>query len=118
MVSSNPSSIPGDNNGKPFAFSHRVEAVNGNLGARLSLADVQAMTRDHFEGTEYDLSVGAAAGPYNNPIRYDRNANIANRGGYFERAISLHRTSYSFVAQVHPSIADKRVFFGLFNYFV
>jgi dipeptidase len=75
-----------------YPFSVKVEK-------KLSVHDIMAMNRDHFEGTEFDLAHNAAAGPYNNPNRYDRNRKPEYAGGYFERAISLHRTSYSFVAQ-------------------
>ena len=75
---------------EPYPFSVRAEHA-------LSLDAVTAMNRDHFEGTRFDLSVGPAAGPYNNPNRYDRRREKEYAGGYFERAISLHRTSYSFV---------------------
>ena len=75
---------------EPYPFSVKVEHP-------LSLDAVTAMNRDHFEGTKFDLSVGPAAGPYNNPTRYDRRREKEYAGGYFERAISLHRTSYSYV---------------------
>lgn len=75
---------------EPYPFSVRVDHT-------VSLDTLLAMNRDHFEGTQYDLSAGPAAGPYNNPNRYDRRREKEYAGGYFERAISLHRTSYSFV---------------------
>lgn len=33
-------------------------------------ADVMRILRDHYEGTEFDLTQGLAAGPFNNPVRY------------------------------------------------
>ena len=75
---------------EPYPFSVQVEHD-------ISLDAVMAMNRDHFEGTKFDLSVGPAAGPYSNPNRYDRRREKEYAGGYFERAISLHRTSYAFV---------------------
>ena len=62
------------------------------------------MTRDHFEGTAYDLSVGPSSGPFNNPTRYDRRKEAEYRGGFFERAISLHRTTYAIVATARPHL--------------
>ncbi|RHY22445.1 hypothetical protein DYB32_009502 [Aphanomyces invadans] len=58
--------------------------------------------RDHFEGTEYDMTKGPAAGPYGDPDRYDINMNgnmtkSMALTGHFERAISIFRSSYSFV---------------------
>ena len=37
----------------------------------LTLGQVKAMHRDHFEGTPYDTTQGLAAGPFGNPNRYD-----------------------------------------------
>jgi len=66
----------------------------------VTLSMIQAAYRDHYEGTPYDLTQGMAAGPYGNP----------NRGGMarpdiigqWERAISMHRTSWSFVLEARP----------------
>ena len=68
-----------------------------------SAKTLMAMNRDHYEGTEFDLTKGLAAGPFGTPDRYDgapnggMNRTVLMSGG-FERAISLFRTSYSFVA--------------------
>ena len=80
---------------EPYPFSVKPEAP-------VSLEAVRAMTRDHFEGTQFDLSVGPASGAFNNPTRYDRPHGEEYVGGMFERAISLHRTTYAFVATARP----------------
>jgi dipeptidase len=36
----------------------------------LTVAEVVAMTRDHYEGTDYDMTKGLAAGPYGDPSRF------------------------------------------------
>ena len=70
------------------------------------LIDLMKVQRDHYEGTEFDLTKGLAAGPYGDPNRFDPapqpNDNLTMVEiieGSYERAISLFRTSYSFVAQ-------------------
>lgn len=80
------------NRAEPYPFAVKVDKP-------LSMQDLFAMSRDHFEGTEYDLTKGPASGPYNSPTRYDRGRDPVYAGGYFERAISLHRTTYSFVGE-------------------
>jgi len=58
--------------------------------------------RDHYEGTPYDLTVGMAAGPFGSP----------NRGavpevavaGVWERAISMHRSTWSYVCEARPTL--------------
>jgi dipeptidase len=64
------------------------------------------MNRDTFGGSKYDLSLGLAAGPWGTPTRYDGTTQFMEgvtferlREGHFERAISLHRTIYSYVTQ-------------------
>ena len=45
------------NGAAPYPFSVRVDFP-------LSLRAILSMTRDHFEGSEFDLTVGMAAGPF------------------------------------------------------
>lgn len=76
---------------------------------KLSVQDLIAIKRDHYEGTELDLTKGLAAGPFGNPNRYptrkehkpeDRNTLR------WERAISMFRCSYSFVSQARSWLPD------------
>lgn len=64
---------------------------------KLSVPDLMAIKRDHYEGTEFDLTQGMAAGPFGDPNRF-ATSNMSN-GANWERAISLFRCSYSFVSQ-------------------
>jgi len=84
-----------------FPFSVKVEKP-------VHVEDIMALMRDHYEGTPYDQTRGLAAGPYGNPNRYDTDVELhpKSRQGWFERTISIHRTSYSLVAQVR-GVADE-----------
>ncbi|GLE03835.1 hypothetical protein PINS_up012746 [Pythium insidiosum] len=80
----------------------------------LSPHDIMAMHRDHYEGTAFDMTQGAAAGPFGDPDRYDPSANRDNnltaddlKRGHFERAISIFRASYSFVSVLNRTNADN-----------
>mmetsp|Transcript_64266 Transcript_64266/g.177837 ORF Transcript_64266/g.177837 Transcript_64266/m.177837 type:complete len:680 (-) Transcript_64266:260-2299(-) len=74
---------------------------------KVSLNDVMSMMRDSYEGTEFDMSKGLAAGPFNNPLRYDGNKDQGARiFGGFERSINTYRTAYTFVAQSRPNLPD------------
>ncbi|HPJ26919.1 MAG TPA: C69 family dipeptidase [Synergistaceae bacterium] len=69
--------------------------------AKLSVDDIFKIVGDHYEGTEYDLTKGPAAGPWGNPLRY------ANKGnGDWERSIGLHRTFLYFIAQIRGDLPD------------
>ncbi|GAB0497604.1 hypothetical protein MMPV_008939 [Pyropia vietnamensis] len=71
---------------------------------KVDLARMVSFQRDHYEGTEFDTTVGLAGGPYGDPDRYDPGpvGNMSSEranSGEFPRTISLFRTSYSYVAR-------------------
>jgi dipeptidase len=60
--------------------------------------DIMAINRDHYEGTEFDLTKGLAAGPFGTPNRYPTPSSQNPEGSAgWERAISLFRTNFSTV---------------------
>ncbi|KAF0719434.1 Aste57867_1030 [Aphanomyces stellatus] len=68
----------------------------------LEPADLMRIQRDHYEGTEFDLTQGLAAGPYGDPNRYSPGSAVAP-GGRFERSISVYKATYSYVTVAHPT---------------
>ena len=74
---------------------------------KLSVQDVMAIHRDHYEATEFDLTKGMAAGPFGTPDRYatPKKLNPSGSSGW-ERAISLFRCSYSHVSQLRSWLPD------------
>ena len=95
-----------------------IDYVRGNPNAeplplwvkpdkKLSLADVMALMRDHFEGTEFDLSVGVGAGPYSLPYRWRPMTWKVDGVEYLnERAISTQQTGFALVGQSRASLPD------------
>jgi dipeptidase len=81
---------------------------------KLQTSDVFSLYRDHYEGTQFDLTKGAAAGPYGDPNRYigpyDGSQNNVTQGqklyGAWERAISIFYQGYTYVAQTRPSAPE------------
>ncbi len=81
---------------------------------KLSTEDVFSLYRDHYEGTEFDLTKGVAAGPYGDPHRfvgpYDGNQNNVDTEkkfyGAWERAISVFYQGYTFVCQTRPKAPE------------
>jgi len=71
---------------------------------KLSVADVISLFRDFYEGTEFDLTEGLAAGPFGNPNRYAGSSKLIK--GSWERAISIFRCDYVFVSQVRNWLPD------------
>jgi len=68
----------------------------------LSVRGFFAILRDHYEGTPFDMTVGPAAGPFGSPNRWGPGAGERDVPGGWERAISMHRSLFSFVAQARP----------------
>jgi dipeptidase len=70
---------------------------------KVSARDVMELMRDHFEGTEMDMTKDIGAGPFVLPYRWrpmtwkvDKDA---KEEYFFERAVSTQQTGFSFVAQ-------------------
>lgn len=76
---------------------------------KVSVQDLIAINRDYYEGTEFDLTKGLAAGPFGTPNRYATPSKVRPEGRKnldWERAISMFRCSYSFVAQARDWLPD------------
>jgi dipeptidase len=70
---------------------------------KLAVEDVMALMRDHFEGTEFDMTKGLIAGPYGCPYRWKPlvwklEGDTVTKYAW-ERPISTQQTAFSFVAQ-------------------
>jgi dipeptidase len=74
---------------------------------KLSVADVMALMRDHYEGTPYDMRRGIDAGPFGTPNR-PRPMSWESDGERFtwERPISTPQTGFSFVSQSRSWLPD------------
>jgi len=69
--------------------------------------DVMRINRDYYEGTEYDLTKGLAAGPFGGPNRYPTPGSQNPEGSSgWERAVSLFRTIYSTVVVARKDMPD------------
>ncbi|CAK4080427.1 unnamed protein product [Aphanomyces euteiches] len=86
--------------------------ISTPVAAPISPTTLLSFLRDHFEGTAFDMTNGLDAGPFGDPDRFDIHANgnmtkeTATKG-HFERAISIFRSSYSFVTVAngaHPDV--------------
>jgi len=74
---------------------------------KLSVQDVMGMMRDHFEGTELDMTKDLGAGPHGLPYRWRGLTWGVDSVQYCnERAISTQQTGFSFVAQCRSWLPD------------
>lgn len=84
---------------------------------KLSVQDVMALMRDHFEGTPLDMSRDVGAGPYAAPYRWrPMTWKVDGKEYVHERAISTQQTGFSFVAQMRswlPAPVGGVLWFGV-----
>lgn len=67
---------------------------------KLSLRDTMWLMRDHYEGTEFDMTKGVGAGPFQLPYRWrPMTWEFEGKKYVHERAISTQQTGFSFVTQ-------------------
>ncbi len=80
----------------------------------LGLRDVMALHRDHYEGTEFDMTTGIAAGPFGYPYRfygpYDATGDVADPDhapeGAWERPLSVDYCGFIYVNQGRSWLPD------------
>lgn len=74
---------------------------------KVSLEEMQASMRDHFEGTPYEMTSDIGAGPYHVPYRWRPMEYEVNGNKYLmERAIGTQQTGWSFVSQSRDWLPD------------
>ncbi|MCD4728837.1 MAG: C69 family dipeptidase [Pirellulales bacterium] len=74
---------------------------------KLTVADVFSLIRDHYEGTEYDMTQGAGAGPFGSPYRWRPPTWKVDGVEYgWERPVSTQQTAFSFVSQSRAWLPD------------
>ena len=97
-------------------LSHRMPLyVKPNR--KISLSDMMAFQRDHFQGTELDKTLDAGAGPFGSPFRCNPLYWEYDGKPYFnERSIETVQTGFSFVAQSRswlPNPVGGIIWFGV-----
>lgn len=81
----------------------------------ISSQDVMRCFRDHFEGTEFDQTVGLAAGPFGSPVRW---GGPSTQTGGWERELGAYETQSSYVITARPFLPDVvggRLWFSFAN---
>jgi len=81
---------------------------------KMSVADVAEVYRDHYEGTELDMTQDPAAGPWGDPTRYENNPDKGNAfelslyrpRGAWERPISIYRSGMHWINQARAGLPD------------
>ena len=74
----------------------------------LTLQDVMADMRDHYEGTPLDMAADVSAGPWSSPYRPRAKGFASGGKQYFrERPISTQQAGFSVVAQMRSWLPDE-----------
>jgi len=96
-----PDYVAGDGDAEPLPLWIKPDR-------KLSVADVMGLMRDHFEGTPFDMTKDAGAGPYELPYRWRPLTWEVDGVEYLnERAVSTQQTGFSFVAQSRSWLPDE-----------
>lgn len=82
---------------------------------KLTVADVISLYRDHYEGTQFDLTKSLAAGPFGTPTRYvgpydgqqNKPDSTEQMFGAWERPISVYYCGYSYICQARSWLPDE-----------
>lgn len=84
---------------------------------KISLSDMMAFQRDHFQGTELDKTLDPGAGPFGSPFRFNPLYWKYEDKPYFnERSIEVVQTGFSFIAQCRnwlPNPIGGIIWFGV-----
>lgn len=84
---------------------------------KLSVNDVMELMRDHYQGTDFDMTKDVGAGPFTLPYRWRPMTWEVDGNRYVhERAISTQQTGFSFVSQSRswlPNPIGGILWFGL-----
>ena len=74
---------------------------------KVSLEDVFSLLRDHYEGTDFDMTKGVDAGPFASPYRWRPLGWEVDSVSYaWERPVATQQTAYSFVSQSRSWLPD------------
>jgi dipeptidase len=75
---------------------------------KLSVQDVQNCMRDHYEGTDLDMTKDAGAGPYKVPYRWrPMNFKVDGKTYLNERAIATQQTGFIITPQMRNWLPDE-----------
>ncbi len=74
---------------------------------KISVRDIQAAMRDHYEGTPLDITNDLGAGPFKSPYRITPlGFKVGDKEYFNERPISTQQTAFTFVAQMRADLPD------------
>jgi dipeptidase len=75
---------------------------------KLSVQDVQNVMRDHYEGTDLDMTLDIGAGPYKVPYRWrPMHFEVDGKTYVNERAIATQQTGFVIVPQMRDWLPDE-----------
>ena len=84
---------------------------------KLGVSNIMNLIRDHYEGTEFDMTKGLSAGPFGNPNRWRPLVwEIDNKEASWERCISTYNTGFSIITQSRswlPDMIGGVIWYGL-----
>ena len=78
---------------------------------KLAVTDLKNWMRDHFEGTDFDMTKGLAAGPYGCPYRWKglvwKIDGDTTQSYAWERPIGTQQSAWTFISQSRSNMPDE-----------
>ncbi len=75
---------------------------------KLTVSDVMALMRDHYEGTPWDMTKGVGAGPWKSPYRYRGLMwQVDGKNYAWERPISSQQAACTWISQSRDWLPDQ-----------
>jgi len=75
---------------------------------KLDVRDVIALHRDHYEGTEYDMTRDVLSGPFGSPDRWrPMKWEVNNRKYTWERPIATQQAAFVYVSEPCPKLPEE-----------
>lgn len=78
---------------------------------KLAVTDLRNWMRDHFEGTDFDMTKGLAAGPYGCPYRWKglvwKIDGDTTQSYAWERPIGTQQSAWTFISQSRSNMPDE-----------
>ncbi len=78
---------------------------------KLAVTDLKNWMRDHFEGTDFDMTKGLAAGPYGCPYRWKgltwKIEGDTTNSYAWERPIGTQQSAWTFISQSRSNMPDE-----------
>ncbi|MEA4884740.1 MAG: C69 family dipeptidase [Clostridia bacterium] len=88
-------------------FDERNLPFSVPVDKQVSMSDIFALNRDHYEGTEFYMGDSITAGPWNNPRRYRGTLKFEGKSYDWQRTISVINCEHVCITQIRSGLPKE-----------